>query len=147
VRDVGFLVWVVLLFVGVLGSIVSNVRKQAQRTGTPTAVRPAPTQTPRAREGPVMGITAQGPQPGELPQWLDRMLQVSAPPPAPPTAQKRVAPKPVAPKPELPQPLVGEHHAVRARPLFDFRRDLVRAVIAAEVLGKPRGLADEYPFR
>jgi hypothetical protein len=30
------------------------------------------------------------------------------------------------------------------RPLFADRREIVRAVIAAEVLGKPRALSDEY---
>jgi hypothetical protein len=163
VRDVGFLIWVVLLFVGVVGSIVSSIRKQARRPGPQFAVRPPqrPPATPQPAV-PAQFVTA-APQPGELPQWLDRMLQAQAsqPPaaiqrpvamkPVPPKpAPKPAPPKPVPPKPSrAAEPLIAEHHehSPKARRLFHNRSDLVRAVVAAEVLGKPRGLADEYPYR
>jgi hypothetical protein len=92
------------------------------------------------------------PQPGEFPQWLSQMLQPPAPRPAPAPVQKRVAAKPAAPAPP-PQSVVASaarsaESKDRAHPsrLLANRKDLVRAVVAAEVLGKPRGLREEYPW-
>jgi len=150
VHGLGLLIWVVLLFVGVLGSIVSSIRKQAQRGAPAVAARPSPPRPsmPARPAGPAP-YTNQAPEPGQLPQWLDRMLAAqAAPPPAVqrPVAPKPVSPKPAPPKPAAPQPFVMEHRAPKARRFFGDNHDLVRAVIAAEVLGKPRGLRDEYPF-
>jgi hypothetical protein len=41
-------------------------------------------------------------------------------------------------------PAVPSEPPKAARRLFADRREIVRAVIAAEVLGKPRALSDEY---
>jgi hypothetical protein len=135
-RDVGILVWVVLLIVGVIGSMISSLRRQAQ--GQLTQL-----QRPPLAQGP-----RPAPAPEQLPPWLEGMLaQIPAPAtrvsarPAPPQ------PKPVPPAP-APAPAVEHPHpqvepAARRR-FFPARRDVVRAVIAAEVLGKPRGLSDEY---
>ncbi len=113
-RDLGTLVWVVLVFIGVVSSMVSTIRKQAQRPQRPPG-RPQP--------------------PRHLP---------SIPPPVP-LPQPAPAPKrPPAARPEpLPLHPAEEPRARRASP-FAGKAQLVRAVIAAEVLGKPRGLRDEH---
>lgn len=122
-RDLGTLVWVVLVFVGVVSSMVSTIRKQAQ---------------------------AQRPAAGSAPPREPRRVRFVVP--APPTAAPQsVAPSPVAPakpppaRPE-PRPLVHPAEEPRAKraPFFAGKGQLVRAVIAAEVLGKPRGLRDEH---
>lgn len=127
-RDVGILVWVGLLIVGVVGSMVSSLRRQAQ-------VRPMP---------------------AKLPEWARQIgatVPQAVPPPAPPAAPgPRAAPaRAPSPKRTPPPPSVQEpaHHLLeephkRAPRLFGSRRELVRAVIAAEVLGKPRAFSDEY---
>ncbi|MFY9739062.1 MAG: hypothetical protein WAK11_08395, partial [Candidatus Cybelea sp.] len=68
-------------------------------------------------------------------------VKVPAPPPRPP--QPRPAPPPAAtPRSEPPAALPA--HRARQPSFFGTGPALVRAVIAAEVLGKPRGLHDEY---
>ncbi len=122
-REVGVVIWVVLLLVGVIGSMISTVRKQMQ-------AQPQ-SQQRRERPRPAATIRLQA-QPAAAPP---------APPPAPsaPAARRKPPPQPVS---EHPPPPVGQ---VRRRVrLFETRGELVRAVIAAEVLGKPRGLSDEY---
>ncbi|HVN68969.1 MAG TPA: hypothetical protein VMU38_04910 [Candidatus Binatia bacterium] len=128
-RDVGILIWVAFLIVGVAGSMVSSLRKQAQQ-----------------------GQRTQRPVAAEPPEWLQRVVEQMAheQPQGPPEAAAR---PPAPPKP----PPLPEHdarpHGVPARPqrgrhrLFAGRQAWVRAVIAAEVLGKPRGLSDEYSPR
>ena len=119
-RDVGVLVWVTFLIVGVIGSMVSSLRKsQTQRRSQPVP-----------------------------PQWVQRFTAAVAPPAAPPARPAPAKPAPAPPPkpaaasaPEHPLPW-PERRAVRR--LFAGKSDLVRAVIAAEVLGKPRGLSDEY---
>jgi hypothetical protein len=123
VRDLGTLVWVVLVFVGVVSSMVSTIRKQAQAPGS--AGRPQPPRTLGALRYAAPLRPAAAPQP-------------VVPPPVPP-------PPPTAARPE-PRPPVhppDEPRAKRAQ-FFAGKGQLVRAVIAAEVLGKPRGLNDEH---
>ena len=125
-REVGIAVWVILLVVGVVGSMVSSVRRQMQsqaQSPRRLAERPRPFAPPcssagrrlRRRQLPRRGC----PRPSR----------------AASSRRRRAAP---AHDPA--------HEAVR-RPkirFFSAKGELVRAVIAAEVLGKPRGLSDEY---
>lgn len=148
-RDVGFLVWVVLLIVGVVGSMVSSLRKQAQQAQK-TAPTQRPPQQPAVSSAPFAAAPVELPR--ELAPWLERMVQaqVRQPPPARP---RPVQPKPLPPKPapvapppiEHPHDFIG-HPSARLRMTRDLfaGRNIVRAVIAAEVLGKPRALGDEY---
>jgi hypothetical protein len=131
VRDVGFLVWVVLLFVGVVGSIVSSIRKKTQQ---------AP-----GRRGVVPRRVASIPPPVGPSIAPGSFAQVPAP------LRTRAAPSKPLPPPKAGVPPAAEafsHGGARPpKRFFSTGKDLARAVIAAEVLGKPRGLADEYPFR
>jgi hypothetical protein len=145
-RDVGILIWVVLLIVGVCGSMISSIRRQMQSAQTPG---PSP-QRAQAAAPPQPPGGAPVPQP---PQWVQRVLAQTQQPSVPP----RTAPRPQTPsKPRAQaapvrqtQPI--DSHAPHAIPsdtigsrLFANKRSLVRAVIAAEVLGKPRAFNDEY---
>ncbi len=141
-REIGVLVWVGLLIIGVIGSMVSSLRKQAQ----------APSQGPRP-----------APRPQPPPEWLQQMV-AQMPPQArvvqvvrPQATPKPVAaaPVPVPPPraPAVPHEPAASHpqagsNVERGRPQITreifARRNIVQAVIAAEVLGKPRALSDEY---
>ncbi len=116
-REIGTLVWVVLIIIGVVSSMISTIRKQAQAQGPPG--RPQPQRTP--------------PRP-----------QSRVAPPSPAVTQP--APPPPRAQPRPPVHAVEEPRAKR-KPLFAGKGSLVRAVIAAEVLGKPRGLGDEHFLR
>ncbi|MBV8529982.1 MAG: hypothetical protein JO104_01575 [Candidatus Eremiobacteraeota bacterium] len=107
-RDVGILVWVLFLIVGVVGSMVSSLRRAQQRALASAVQRPASSAAPPA--------------------------------PAPPRRAAPAAPRPLAVAQEHPHP--GQ--LTTRRRLFANKPEIVRAVIAAEVLGKPRGLTDEY---
>ncbi len=122
-RDVGILVWVGLLIVGVVGSMISSLRK-----GTRAQLQQQP--LPPGQPGPSAVLRRVLPQ---LPQSA-----APAPKPRPAVGAPSVPPRPVVEHP-LPHPGL----TARQR-LFGERRSLVRAVIAAEVLGKPRALSDEY---
>lgn len=138
-RDIGILIWVAFLIIGVIGSIVSSLRKQIakqQAMAQPARRRPPQWQAP----------------PGQLPQWVQQIAAQVAPPPqkrvilsATPSdargSSRRAAPPPPAPleHPHEPPPAPR-----RSRRLFRDRNAIVQAVIAAEVLGKPRALRDEY---
>ncbi|MGC9993346.1 MAG: hypothetical protein ABSD52_13270 [Candidatus Cybelea sp.] len=145
-RDVGILIWVVFLVIGVVGSMVSSARRQV-------AARTEPKSAPQGQR--VTSVVApasktQGDAAGQqrLVQALLAQMQVqAAPAPPPPAPPRPVPPRPPPPKPAPPRsesPAAAEAHRARPRSLFGTGPDLVRAVIAAEVLGKPRGLHDEY---
>jgi hypothetical protein len=125
VRDIGAIVWVLLVIVGVVSSIVSNARKQMANSGVPPRDRPV--------SGPPLQATRRPATP------------VRQAPAAPLRPQPAVA-RQTTVTPERPDVL---HGLERAHPgprliarLFHDRRSLVRAVVAAEVLGKPLALRD-----
>ncbi len=136
-RDVGILIWVGLLIVGVVGSMISSLRRQTQA--------PALRQAPRRPQAPPV----QEQEVPSIPTWIDR---VSLAPAAPVIPQPVPQPAPPVPKPRAVAPAppraVTQHppsrpvHVARRR-LLGTKRDIVRAVIALEVLGKPRAFRDE----
>ena len=132
-RDLGLLVWVVLLIVGVVGSMSSRIRAQRSMQGSQAPVR----QRPRPQSAVTMRQPPQAIRPAP-----SQPLQAVSPTPSPPP---RPAPA-VQPRPESQKPMPGVPSEPRKarRMLFADRREIVRAVIAAEVLGKPRALSDEY---
>ncbi len=117
-HGIGTFIWVLLLAIGVISSIRSTARRQA--------AQPSGTQ----RGGRRIAV----PQPS----WWEQQPPEAAPPPPPPPV---APPKP----PAAATPVVAVARAPqthRAR-LFGNRHALVGAVIASEVLGKPRGLYPE----
>jgi hypothetical protein len=121
-RDVATLVWVVLLVIGVISSMVASARRRMNALpprGAPSA-RPSvpPAQAPQ-------------PQAQARQQFVVQPMRQVPVRPAPASAPTAPSPSPAA-------------RAPSRRRLFPGRQGLVSAVIAAEVLGKPRALRDEY---
>lgn len=173
-RDTFLLLWTAFLIIGVVGSIVSSIRKQIQGA-RPPAQRPIP---PQWQPSPPQTVTLSGARAasavegrrvvlqgtvpaGQAPQWLQQAraqiaaAQVSQPAP-PPAAPKATQPPPKAvPKPSVILSGASPASGVEGQPhhlapkagvarLFRHRSAIVQAVIAAEVLGKPRAFSDEY---
>ncbi len=141
-HEVGLIVWVVLLVVGVTSSIASSIRKASaaqQRPGPgPGPVTPPPRQSTVKELVAALQAQAQAQAQAAQPQ----ARQAPAPRPAPPPAKAaaaRAAPPDQLPWPVAPVPRSSAHR------LFAGRGDAVRGIIAAEILGSPRGLRDE-PF-
>jgi hypothetical protein len=146
-REIGLLIWIVLLFVGVISSILSTVRKAAAaRPSAPSVFRTASSEpvTPPPREATVRELVAA----------LQAQARAqAAPPPAQPAPASAPAPPPrPRPAPPIRQAQAPELHAwptsphrAKRRRLFSGKNDVVRGIVAAEVLGSPRGLRDE-PF-
>jgi hypothetical protein len=158
-RDIGALVWIVLVIFGVVSSIAQSARRatKPQRGG---ARPPVPQPQPQPR--PPVPPPAAAPQrqvrvnvnvrPGvQVPAALATLMaqferdaqiaagQRSVPPPEPVAAPPARAVRPPA---AMPPP---HHEPIPARSvrLFADRATLVRGIVAAEVLGKPLALRDE----
>jgi hypothetical protein len=136
-RDIGILVWVALLLVGVGGSMLSRIRSlrrlQTQQMQSPQRAQPPPV--------PTMPWPLQ-PQP-----FVSRPAHPLAPAPRPapqrPPPQRPPVQAPRHVKPDTAR-AAGATATKAVKRLFGDRSDLIRAVIAAEVLGKPRAFGDEY---
>lgn len=147
-RDIGLFVWVVLLIVGVVGSMTSSIRRQREQAARRDGGS-APPPDSRGAPQPLAGVP-----PGTSAQQatlVHAMQEITArqgiPPPAPRPRRPASRPAPAVPAAPAPQP--APHSVAPPRPakqlgLFGSGPELVRAVIAAEVLGKPRALRDEY---
>jgi hypothetical protein len=173
VHDIGGIVWVAIVIIGVISSIVQNAQK-ARRAAQAGGSRP--TQQPPQRPAAVRTVPVRIDDTGSLQEQLARyassgtMAPSSLPssrPAAPPVAQIPKPPAPVQAPPSA-TPASASARTVRRAPpavpqaqawlspldlprrkrtgiakLFADRRSLTGAFIAAEVLGKPRALRDE----
>jgi hypothetical protein len=143
VRDVGALLWVVLVIVGVVSSIVKTARKAQPPQSGPGPVPgprfqtlPPPAQRPPQPQPPPRQVQ-QPPRPAARPRILPSIdVTIGQAPPLLMPAEIPV----VAPEHAEPRPSAGSRPL---RWLFEDRRAMARAVIAAEVLGKPLALRDE----
>ena len=131
-RDVGILVWVGFLVIGVIGSMVSSARRQAAAGAQGRRPQVPPATAAAAQQRLVQALQARA------------QAQVQAPASSPRPSQPRPAPPRPAPAPRSEPAAAPPAHTARQRSFFGSGPELVRAVIAAEVLGKPRGLNDEY---
>ena len=155
-RDIGGLIWVILVIIAIFSSVRKSIRQATQATdaqGRP-AVPPRPVVPPRqavplrpAAEAPVTP--------------LQRALQLSpvivsvVEPPAPSLIVPPQAPVTPAPAPARATPATPPHdpfHAesIQRRPssgllggIFEDKNAILRAVVAAEVLGKPKALQEQ----
>ncbi|HLX26835.1 MAG TPA: hypothetical protein VKR05_07555 [Candidatus Cybelea sp.] len=168
-RDTFLLLWVGFLIIGVVGSMVSSVRKQlgrAAQDGSQRVEAARPDRRAQWQPQPPQGAapsTGAPQQPvrvrrivtvpaGQAPQWLQQaaaQIGAQVPRPAPPavTPKTPAPPKPplsVSPPPHTDFPLPRAASTGGLARLFRHRSGIVQAVIAAEVLGKPRAFNDEY---
>jgi len=142
-HEVGLIVWVVLLVVGVTSSIVSSIRKAStaqQRPASGTGpVTPPPRQSTVKELVAALQAQAQAQAQAAQPQARPASPPRPIPPPTKPPVARAASPD------QLPWPVAPARRSSAHR-LFAGRGDAVRGIIAAEVLGSPRGLRDE-PFR
>ena len=131
-HNLGLIVWLIIVAFGVISSIRKNAqRAQAQRAAPPQRAMPQP--PPRPVPAPVprtpLAMAAFAMPPVDAPQ----------PPPRP------VAPP--APKPAPPIPFTPLHvPSIRTSPIrgmFGGSATLVRAIVAAEVLGPPKAFQEQ----
>jgi hypothetical protein len=134
-HNLGLIVWLIIVAFGVISSIRKNAqRAQAQRAPAPQPARPQP--PPR----PVPVPVPRPPLAGFV------MPPVDAPaPPRPVSTLRQVAPPP--PKPPPPIPFTPLHEPpIRTSPIrgmFGGSATLVRAIVAAEVLGPPKAFQEQ----
>jgi len=133
----------VLLIIGVTSSIVSSIRKVSaaqQRPGLGPVTAPPRQATVKEL---VAALQAQAQAQAQAPPAQSRAAPPARPAPqpakAPATVRRSAAPPDQLPWPVAPVPRSSAHR------LFAGRGDAVRGIIAAEILGSPRGLRDE-PF-
>jgi hypothetical protein len=125
-RDVATLVWVVLLVIGVISSMVASARRRMNALPPRGAPIPPPA-VPAAQAPPPQAPLRQ--------QLVQQMKQVAGRQPVVPAGAATSAPAAVG---------ASAGRAPARRRLFPGRQGVAGAVIAAEVLGKPRALRDEY---
>ncbi|HEX3368600.1 MAG TPA: hypothetical protein VHS56_03410 [Candidatus Cybelea sp.] len=151
-RDIGLFIWVGILILGVVSSISKSAKRQQQAAqqaqGRPAGAGLPP--PPPAAPAPAAQLIAPGSSPQQA--TLLRVMQavaaqqgLSPAPPRPERPAPKAVPPPAAalrPPPPVHPPLDLPQQAKRR--LFASQPELVRAVIAAEVLGKPKAFNDEY---
>jgi hypothetical protein len=134
-HNVGLIIWLIIVAFGVISSIRKNVqRAQAQRAAAPqAAVQPS---QPRP----------QPPQPQPAPPRLVTTAFAMPPVDPPPPPRPVPAPKPKPLAPQVPLTLAPEHPRIGTSPIrgmFGGSATLVRAIVAAEVLGQPKAFQEQ----
>jgi hypothetical protein len=173
VHDIGGLIWIGVVIFAVVSSIMRSAKRarasadanaqtagRAQQTPAGTTAAPA-VNTRLAPDSRLAGLIAQFEQQAQAAAQADVAQRT---PPQSPVPQVKVqtnvrmqrvtvprvsaAPRPPAPEPAAPRsyPDVSEPVRMRSRGFFPDRAALAHAVVAAEVLGKPLALRDEYPL-
>jgi hypothetical protein len=163
-RDIGTLIWVAVVILGIVSSMRSSMRRQRQASqAAPASPQPAqpsagaPAQQrivltdadARQRLLEILQQQAQASgRPGPPPAMVQRVTSPTRPAPGgvvPPQPQPAPAPLPSAPTPAAQAPRRPEEpRRSREAAIFHTGPSIVRAIIAAEVLGKPRAFNDEY---
>lgn len=152
-HDIGGLIWVIIVVLAVFSSIRKSVR-QARESAAQAQQRPPATSVQRPLPEPVR--PAQASAPPVTP--LQRALQLSPipAPPVPPPPQIRVVPPLPTPAASVATPQRPPAHdpfrpeSIQRRPLsgllggiFEDKDAILRAVVAAEILGKPKALQEQ----
>ncbi len=133
-HNIGLIIWLIIVAFGVISSIRKNVaRARSQRAAAPQAAVQQP--QPRPQPQPV-------PPPRLVTAAFAMPPVVEAPPPPRPVAPPK--PRPPAPAPVPEYTLV--HAPIRTSPIrgmFGGSATLVRAIVAAEVLGPPKAFQEQ----
>jgi hypothetical protein len=172
--QIGGLIWVAIVVIGVVSSVVKNAKRQRAQQGQAPQPRPGALPPLVQTTGVPAGLHAQFA--ADAISIRRQAMAPNLPPPAPAVAvavpapvRRAVAarapiaapldigptvpdytPAPIAytpaPLDNTPPPhaMVIPQRSVRAAKLFGSPKAILRSIIAAEVLGKPRALRDEY---
>ena len=140
-HDIGALIWVIVVVIGVISSIVQNARKAAAtRSGGPARAAVAAQQSRTPAPARMVAVA---------PSFVAAQPPPVAPPVAPPAASFSA---PEAPQMPGALRLPASFHldyVERSRAtgyiagMFKDRKAFVRAIVAAEVLGKPKALQEQ----
>ena len=155
-RDIGGLIWVIIVIIAIFSSIRKSVR-QARQTMSQAQQRPA---VPPRPAPPPQPPAAQPLTPLERALQLSPVVDVRAKPVAPAVIQ---VPAPAAPVPPTRMPplvvtppsVTPPHDPFRTESIsrrrssgllggmFEDKNAILRAVVGAEVLGKPKALQEQ----
>jgi hypothetical protein len=151
------LAWFGLIIIGVISSVVKSAKRQAANNASPGQIPAVQvTGVPQGLHAQFAANAARVAQPAAVavPLAVRRPLPASRPAPPPPAPAPVTVPDYAAPPTSyVPAPLdsTPPPHAmsvtkrpVRAARLFGSSHAVLRSIVAAEVLGKPRALRDEY---
>jgi hypothetical protein len=119
-HDLGGIIWIILVLIGVIQSI----RKNAQKAKAGAAAQPAPPPLPSVTSDAERRVQVQ-----RVVQTLQAPLVASPTPVALPPLPDHIAPVRVGTSP--------------IRGMFGGTATLVRAIVAAEVLGPPKALQEQ----
>ena len=136
-HDIGTLIWVIVVVAAMISGIKKNVQRARETTGPAQPRRPAP---------PLLRASVSVP--------AAMSASVGIPPAAPPATliAPPVAPPPIRPAAPRPAPVPDLFHAVGIQKprssgllggIFEDKRSVLRAVVAAEILGKPKALQEQ----
>jgi hypothetical protein len=135
-HDIGGIIWVIIVVIGVISSITRNARKAAAvraAAQTPPPARVAPAVRSQQVSGIVRALHAK------IDAGPAGQAAISELPPLPPTA-------PLEPRPPAPviAPAAPRAAAMPVRGMFLGKgKALVQAIVAAEVLGPPKSLQEQ----
>jgi hypothetical protein len=135
-HDLGAIIWLAIVLIGVISSIRRNIKRSRAQN--------AP-QQPAMQQQPPMASPPPVPAPRSVLAGL-AMPPVDAPPPPRPVSTPRPVspPKPAAPQPVF--PVIESRAPVGTSPIrgmFGGGATLVRAIVAAEVLGPPKAFQEQ----
>jgi hypothetical protein len=136
-HDLGGLVWILIVAIAVFSSIRKNVRRV--RNAQQTQARPMPQMQPPAP--PPVAAPAVQLAPSRLAMAGFAMPPID-PLPAPPTASPKTVVAPAAAPRPTPFPMPAPVGTSPIRGMFGGSATLVRAIVAAEVLGPPKALQE-----
>ncbi len=149
-REIGFLVWALVVVAGVVSSIVQSARKRAAQNSPAGSVPDQRLSELRRLSQQIVvnvGPSGQVQAPARPAAAPPRPPNPTPKPAAPPSAVKPSAPAASAAEPALGLPLiVGDglsQSRLRFAHLFGSRRKLSEAFIVSEVIGKPLALRNE----
>jgi len=129
-RDIGGLIWVIIVVIGVISSIVKNAKRAAAQR---EAARPRMAAQPQpAQPAPILQVAKPSQPLGQI-----AIVPPIIVPPAPP-ARRVKAPVVAAQGHLAAERSAGTGAGSPIRGMFGNGTALVRAVIAAEVLGLPK---------
>jgi hypothetical protein len=136
-HDIGAIVWIILVLIGVFSSLRRSARRVALRGQAPAAPPPQPPPASVVRSFAASAGMALPPV-------------IPPPVPVPPVAVRPAAPRPVAAPPAAAAPTPPVHPEMGRpigtspiRGMFEGPATLVRAIVAAEVLGPPKSMQEQ----
>ena len=157
-HDIGGLVWVIIVILAIFSSIRKNV-KQARESMAKAQQQSSPAQRPTPSPVPIVQPSPVPPQPAAVVTPLQRALQLSpiiAPAPASPPILQPVPPPPTpsvsvptaparaaAPDPFHPDSIQRRPSSGLLGGIFEDKNAILRTVIGAEILGKPKALQEQ----